>query len=124
MDEVQLIGEGLAITTQLEAFRRAFGTIFPVHSLWMSATFNRDWLKTTDFSSSAAGLTEFGLSAEGKEHPLARKRFEAKKSLEKADLPGEKLNRIGEMILDSRQSGTRTLPVFNTVDVRLKRLNH
>jgi len=115
MDEVQLMGEGLATTAQLDAFRRAFGTISPVHSLWMSATFSRDWLKTIDFSSYAADLTEIGLTAEDKKHPLARKRFEAKKPIEKVDLPGEKLGKIAEMILDSHQKGTRTLAVFNTV---------
>ncbi len=115
MDELQLMGEGLATTAQLETFRRAFGTISPVRSLWMSATFNRDWLKTIDFLSAAESLTEVGLSAEDKENPLARKRIEAKKPIEKADLLGEKLGKIAEMILDSHQKGTRTLAVFNTV---------
>jgi len=38
MDEVQLMGSGLATTAQMDAFRESFGTVSPVHSIWMSAT--------------------------------------------------------------------------------------
>lgn len=51
MDEIQLMGNGLATTTQLQAFRRMFGAQLPVRSLWMSATMHADWLKTVDFDS-------------------------------------------------------------------------
>ncbi|MCS6290688.1 MAG: CRISPR-associated helicase Cas3' [Nitrospira sp.] len=56
-DEIQLMGTGLATTTQLEAFRR----LLPdkdsdraknghgCRSVWMSATLRREWLKTVDF---------------------------------------------------------------------------
>ena len=37
MDEVQLMGNGLATTTQLHGFRDAFGTLLSVQSIWMSA---------------------------------------------------------------------------------------
>ena len=48
-DEVQLMGSGLATSTQLEGFRRALGTEVSSHSLWVSATLHPDWLRTVDF---------------------------------------------------------------------------
>lgn len=48
-DEVQLMGSGLATSTQLEGFRRNLGTEITARSLWVSATLHRDWLKTIDF---------------------------------------------------------------------------
>ncbi len=48
-DEVQLMGAGLATSTQLEGFRRTFGTEIPSCSLWVSATLHPDWLHTVDF---------------------------------------------------------------------------
>ena len=48
-DEVQLMGSGLATSTQLEGFRRNLGTEIATRSLWVSATLHPDWLKTVDF---------------------------------------------------------------------------
>ncbi len=50
MDEVQLMGAGLAATTQLEGFRQTADLSAPnSHSWWMSATMAPDWLATVDF---------------------------------------------------------------------------
>ena len=51
-DEVQLMGSGLATSTQLAGFRRALGTDISSCSLWMSATLHPDWLGTVDFQQS------------------------------------------------------------------------
>ena len=48
-DEVQLMGSGLATSTQLEGFRRKLGTEMASRSLWVSATLHPDWLGTVDF---------------------------------------------------------------------------
>lgn len=48
-DEVQLMGAGLATSTQLEGFRRKLQTEVPSRSLWVSATLHPDWLRTVDF---------------------------------------------------------------------------
>ncbi len=48
-DEVQLMGSGLATSTQLEGFRRTLGTEVSSRSLWVSATLHPDWLRTVDF---------------------------------------------------------------------------
>ncbi|MCX5884551.1 MAG: CRISPR-associated helicase Cas3' [Proteobacteria bacterium] len=115
MDEVQLMGSGLATTAQMAAFRGKMGTLFPTHSLWMSATLQKDWLNTVDFSSTKKHLAEITLTDEDKQNPSVRKRFEASKSLKKVDVSGEKPAEIAELILDAHQKGTRTLAVFNTV---------
>ena len=48
-DEVQLMGAGLPTTAQLSAFRTRLGNDRATHSWWMSATSERDWLRTVDF---------------------------------------------------------------------------
>ena len=60
-DEIQLMGDGLATTTQLAAFRDLFGTFGTCRSLWMSATLDREWLRTVDFDSRAGGLDSLEL---------------------------------------------------------------
>ncbi len=49
-DEVQLMSDGLATTAQLAAFRERFRDVRPCHSIWMSATLDRDWLRQIDFA--------------------------------------------------------------------------
>jgi len=115
MDEIQLMGTGLATTAQLDAFRDFFGTVFPVHSMWMSATLDRSWLNTIDFAGRNESLTEVNLSSGDKGHPSLRKRFEARKPVELADCPADKPKDIAKLILDAHQRGTRTLVVLNTV---------
>ena len=115
MDEVQLMGSGLATTAQLQAFRKALGTASPVHSLWMSATLQRDWLNTVDFAPFGATLQSFSLSDEDRKCPGIQARISCVKRLEKAGCTSEKPNEVVELILDNHQKGTRTLVVVNTV---------
>lgn len=50
MDEVQLMDVGLATSAQIQAFRDDDGArnLRPCHTWWMSATLQKDWLKTVD----------------------------------------------------------------------------
>ena len=116
MDEVQLMGAGLATTAQLHAFRETLGTVRPVRSIWMSATLQKDWLRTVDFSKMAEALQEFSLSDEDKTNLSAKKRLEAKKPLKRADFSADKAGEVAELILDIHKKGTRTLAVVNTVN--------
>src|SRR5215510_11629072 len=50
-DEIQLMGDGVATSTQLAAFREQYKTFGTCHSIWMSATLDREWLKTIDYAS-------------------------------------------------------------------------
>jgi CRISPR-associated endonuclease/helicase Cas3 len=48
-DEVQLMGEALATSVQLDGFRGGFGpSVGPTQSVWMSATVEPSWLETVD----------------------------------------------------------------------------
>jgi CRISPR-associated endonuclease/helicase Cas3 len=116
MDEIQLMGSGLATTAQLQAFRESMGTTFPVRSIWMSATLQKDWLKTVDFLKRSESLAEMRLSDEDKNYPEVKRRLEAHKAIKKADIQAEKPQKVAEMLLDIHQRGTRTLVVLNTVN--------
>jgi CRISPR-associated endonuclease/helicase Cas3 len=116
MDEVQLMGSGLATTAQLQAFRATLGTLHPVHSVWMSATLQKDWLRTIDFSGMTENLQEFTLTEEDRINPSVKKRLEARKPLERAEISTDKPLKIAELILDTHQRGTRTLVILNTVN--------
>jgi CRISPR-associated endonuclease/helicase Cas3 len=48
-DEVQLMQNGLATSTQLAAFRPLFDTSGPAISYWLSATLSPEWLDTIDY---------------------------------------------------------------------------
>jgi CRISPR-associated endonuclease/helicase Cas3 len=117
MDEIQLMGSGLATTTQFQAFRRKLGTAFGIQSLWMSATIRPEWLATVDFDHAHdAPGAPLGLGVEDKKHKVLKERFEAVKNLEAApfeatgDGKGE-----AELALERHSPGTRTLVVVNTV---------
>ena len=114
-DEVQLMGVGLATGLQMEAFRRRFGTFGPTATLFMSATFARDWLATVDHPAPPSLMTlgEADLST-----PDLDRRRRAPKRLVRASTvvaKGCEPALAGE-ILAGHRAGTRTLVVLNTVD--------
>lgn len=118
MDEIQLMGNGLGTTTQLQAFRRLFTIAAPVRSLWMSATMHEDWLKTVDFDSvqDAPGepqkfdpIKDIEASAEMKN------RWEARKPIEKAKNNSSEIEKLAKEILCTHQQRSKTLVVMNTV---------
>jgi CRISPR-associated endonuclease/helicase Cas3 len=78
-DEVQLLGEAVATSAQLAAFRKEMQTFGRVPCVWMSATFALDWLKTVDFREA---VDVIGLDDDDKEHGTVRKRLYAAKRLE------------------------------------------
>jgi len=123
MDEIQLMGTGLATTTQLYAFQKSLGTALPVHSIWTSATLQREWLNTIDFSEIGTNLKEINLSHEDKESEAVKVRYAAKKLIQKAGCNAQKPNEIARFILDAHQKKTRTLVVVNTVKRALEIYN-
>ena len=101
MDEVQLMGPGLATTAQLEAFRRHFGTVMSCRSLWMSATFNNQWLSTVAFKTTAKNLTTLSLNDDDLASENVVKRLEAEKTLLKLPLDdATDTKKIAEFILE------------------------
>lgn len=122
-DEVQLMGPGLPTSAQLEAFRRQLPLAASSRSLWVSATLNRQWLDTVDFE--ATNLTSHALSAEEQTKGEVRKRRNATKRLQRADVRLEGvtkkqvddyLHTLARIVRQAHVSGTVTLVIVNTVE--------
>lgn len=122
-DEIQLMGAGLATTAQLEAFRRLLPDRASdeaknghgCHSVWMSATLQRDWLKTVDLEDYVDGLAVLELNEEDHKNAEVKKRWTAKKPLTKAEAPIGDAAGLAKEILDAHKPGTRTIVIVNTV---------
>ena len=105
-DEVQLFGEALATSAQLEGLRRSMPNgVGPTTSLWMSATVEPGWLHTVDHPSPQTVLE---LGAADRNGPLAR-RLSAVKTLSEVAVIDAKT------VAAHHQPGTLTLCVMNTV---------
>lgn len=116
MDEIQLMGNGLGTTTQLQAFRRMFTTAAPVRSLWMSATMNEDWLKTVDFDEHQDALGDSVSLAEDRENEIFKQRYEAKKHISQANFViSDDGKKAAQIAVEKHIQGTLTLVVVNTV---------
>ena len=109
-DEVQLLGDALATSTQLDGLRGRYKTFARVPSVWMSATLDLTWLNTPDFNR-VPSVTK--LEADDLEVQDIRDR-PPQKRLEKAtdcDTP----ERTAKFINEKHQPGTLTLVIANTV---------
>ena len=117
MDEVQLMGRGLATTTQLQAFRHRLGTMgsLPARSVWMSATLEERWLSTVDFDPGISITRTLTLGQDDRDEPLIQSRIHARKILEQVKIGAEDLKGLAGEILDKHQRGARTLVIVNTV---------
>ncbi|HXF94902.1 MAG TPA: DEAD/DEAH box helicase [Gemmatimonadales bacterium] len=122
-DEVQLMGAGLATSAQLAAFRRCLAARGSdpgrsgdrCHSLWMSATLQRDWLRTVDFDGEVESLALHELGPEDAKVPEAAKRLQATKRLEQARARLGDIRALAEEVLEAHRPGSRTIVVVNTV---------
>ena len=114
-DEVQLFGDGLATTAQLAAFRERFGTFGGCQSLWMSATLERDWLETVDFTKRVGELNSLELTEDDTQSAVLARRLNAVKVLQKADASCREAKGLAEFVKAEHETGTQTLIVVNTV---------
>jgi CRISPR-associated endonuclease/helicase Cas3 len=112
-DEVQLMANGLATSTQLAAFRKRFGSINQSQSLWMSATLKSAWLRSVDFKAAVDALEVLTLSNADRASEVLSLRLKADKTLRRTEhrLP----NDIAQFIKEKHQAGTQTLVIVNTV---------
>ena len=106
-DEVQLMGNGLGTTAQLQAFRQKWGTYGPAATWWMSATADRDWLKTVDYQD--APLIELIELRTADQDGQLEGVYKAAKAIERLDT----LDRTS--IESLHRPATLTLVVCNTV---------
>lgn len=114
-DEVQLMSDGLATSTQLAAFREHFKTFGPCHSIWMSATLDREWLKTVDWASHVDALTKLELSDTDRATPILEQRLNARKIVEQAPPDCRMPDGLADFIKKQHRPGTQTLVVVNRV---------
>lgn len=140
LDEIQLMGTGLATSTQLQAFREALGMYGTTRTVWMSATLLPRWLASIDYRDRIEPelrldtlrldpLTDY--RADG-----LRDRWEAKKPIRRAALVREEQRqeqgytptlgetslmagepaKVAEFVKAQHQAGSLTLVIVNTVD--------
>lgn len=128
MDEVQLMGSGLATTTQLQGLRDRWATVgqdqtimAPSRSLWVSATLDPAWLATVDHP---APDPKSVMRVEPAEDPALQRLAEAQKRIQdpvagpigKAEKDArEYAQRLAQLALDRHRPGALTLVIVNTV---------
>jgi CRISPR-associated endonuclease/helicase Cas3 len=120
LDEVQLMGSGLATSTQLQAFREKLGTWGTVKTIWMSATLRPAWLGSVDFSDKVSSLPPLELSDDDRNMESLNKRLGAKKTLAPAGISAsdrpEEVAKIATLVKHQHRPGSLTLVVVNTVE--------
>jgi CRISPR-associated endonuclease/helicase Cas3 len=115
LDEVQLMGSGLATTAQLEAFRKLFGVWGRCHTLWASATLDTHWLETVDFREHIGKLKKQTLTSEDGDNEEISKRLKAKKLLHKLGAIGGNSDKLAKQVLNNSTQEHLILVVLNTV---------
>jgi CRISPR-associated endonuclease/helicase Cas3 len=115
-DEVQLMSDGLATSTQMAAMRHRFGTFGPVPNIWMSATVNPDWLSTIDFREHMPGIRRIALDEEDRKHDVVRERLAASKRLTPAPADCSTPEGCAAFTAAQFRCGERILVIVNTVD--------
>jgi CRISPR-associated endonuclease/helicase Cas3 len=122
LDEVQLMGAGLATTAQLEAFRRDMPLSRGSRTLWVSATLNREWLATVDFRRHHDGLRREALSAAESALPEVARRINAVKALQPAqscltpDNARQYIPQLASEVRAAHTLGATTLVIVNQVE--------
>jgi CRISPR-associated endonuclease/helicase Cas3 len=120
LDEIQLMGTGLATSTQLQAFREALGAFGTPKTVWMSATLLPRWLASVDFRDRIEpDLRLKKLALDPKTDYVAgglRERWNGKKPLAAAGLDADETSKLAKFVKDRHKEGSLTLVIVNTVD--------
>lgn len=118
LDEIQLMGSGLASTTQLQGFRNRLGVYGVCQSIWMSATLRTDWLQSPDFRIPEHDTQPITLKTADLQNPDLARRLEAPKKIAQSPVPAEpkKHSNLASLILEHHKPDCITLVVVNTVD--------
>jgi len=126
LDEVQLMGPGLATACQLEGLRRRHATARPAATLWVSATLHRDWLDTIDLRPHLDRFSSHSLSDEERHQEAVANRCAATKHLAQATVRAAAeaatqkgmlayAQALAEEVMGHHQPASTTLVVVNTV---------
>lgn len=129
-DEIQLMGNGLYTSAQLDRFREVFGAFGSAPSIWMSATADAGWLETVD-RRALGGDKTLMLGRNDRENEELARRLNARKSVRFSQIrlntrgakrekqkkqESEYFRWVAGFISERHVPGTLTLAVFNTVD--------
>jgi CRISPR-associated endonuclease/helicase Cas3 len=112
-DEIQLLGDSLATSTQIAAFRARFGVFGAVPCTWMSATFDLSWLRTVDFGDRDVRVVD--LDKADLETAVVRERLGAAKEIRAAPVDCRLPKGCAHFVAESHAPGTLTLVIANTV---------
>lgn len=119
IDEVQLMGSGLATSTQLQAFRRIIGSFGNIHTIWMSATVEPGWLTTADIDLTLDAVGELSLDLTQESSQPIHDVMLAKKYIHKAKARADETTKLAKEIVskhyEAGRKNHRTLVVVNTV---------
>jgi len=117
-DEIQLMGAGLATSTQLQAFRESFQTYGTTKTVWMSATLLHEWLASVDYEDRIPNLKSKTLALGPDDYKAdgLRRRWAADKPLEAAEVSAEDTTAVAKFIARVHKEGSLTLVVVNAVD--------
>jgi CRISPR-associated endonuclease/helicase Cas3 len=119
LDEVQLMGSGLATSTQLQAFRRIVGSFGQVQTIWMSATVEPNWLATADVDLTQDAAGELSLDLAKETSQSIRDVMLAKKFVRKTKAKAGEMAKLAREIVskhcEAGRKNHRTLAVVNTV---------
>lgn len=113
-DEVQLMGDGLATSTQMAAFRERFGAMGKCSTIWMSATMDANMLKSVD----ATQPPEPFKLGEEEDYPpgsLLHRRLHAGKRIEKSPEECRRPAGLAQFLAARHKPGTQTIAVVNRV---------
>ncbi len=121
LDEVQLMGDGLATSCQLAAFRERLGVFGRCPTIWMSATLDAAMLMSVD---TAQPPEIFGLMAEDYEREDLRKRLRAPKKVSKAPHDCRRPAGLAEFLASHHRAGTQTIAVVNRVSRARETFDH
>jgi CRISPR-associated endonuclease/helicase Cas3 len=113
MDEVQLLGDALATSLQLAAFREKFGFFGAAPTCWISATIDPAWMETVDFPGNRVPLIE--PDEDDRANPVVLSRLRAEKRLERAPASCRLPQGVAEFAAREHAAGTLTLVITNTV---------
>ncbi len=110
MDEVQLMGNGLITSIQMEAFREYYKTAKKTHTVWMSATITPSWLKSVDFKREFRDEDILRCTDADLTNDNIKKILKGSKTLK---LISE--DELLKTVIDNHIGGTKTLIILNTV---------
>lgn len=114
-DEIQLMSDGLATSTQLVALRQSLGVFGSTPCVWMSATARAEWLDSVDFAPLRPTIRTVQLEADDRQVELVQKRLSATKRIHAAPEDCRTPKGCAEFALSRHTQGKRTLVIANTV---------